>query len=130
MIVVDASAMVEVLLLSPVGRRLQSRLFAPGETLHAPHLVDLEVAHVLRRYCLAGAITAERGREALEDLAGLPLTRHGHTPFVPRSWELRDNLTAYDAAYVALAEFLEAPLITRDGALARSGGHCAVVELV
>jgi predicted nucleic acid-binding protein len=130
MIVVDASAIVEILLLSPVGRRLESRLFAPGETLHAPQLVDVEVAHALRRYYLAGAMSPWRGQAALEVLADMPLTRHRHTLFMPRIWELRDSLTAHDAAYVALAEFLEAPLITRDGALARSSGHTAVVELV
>jgi len=130
MIVVDASALVELLLLSPEGGRLERRLQAEGQTLHAPHLADVEVAHVLRRYCLKGAISPWRGQAALEALAEMPLTRHRHPPFLPRIWELRNNLSAYDAAYVALAEFLEAPLITRDGALARSSGHTAVVELV
>jgi len=130
MIVVDASAIVEILLVSPVGRRLERRVLAPGQTLHAPHLVDVEVAHVLRRYYLAGAISAERGREALEDLADLPLMRHRHELSLWRIWELRDNLTAYDAAYVALAEALGAPLVTRDAALVRSSGHAAHIGLL
>jgi len=130
MIVADASAIVEMLLVSAVGRRLQQRLFAPGETLHAPHLVDVEVAHALRRYCLGGTMAPSRGQAALEVLAGLRLIRHRHEALLPRIWELRDNLTAYDAAYVALAEALGAPLVTRDAALARSTGHSAAVELV
>jgi predicted nucleic acid-binding protein len=130
MIVLDASAMVELLLLSPAGRRLERRLVAEGQPVHAPHLVDLEVAHTLRRYCRVGEMSRWQGQAALEVLAEMPLRRHRHTPFLPRIWELRNNLTAYDAAYVALAEFLEAPLLTRDAALARSTGHTAAVELV
>ena len=130
MMVLDASALVELLLLSAVGHRLERRLLAEGQTLHAPHLVDVEVAHVLRRYCLKGAMSPWRGQAALEVLAEMPLTRHRHPQFLPRIWELRNNLTAYDAAYVALAEFLDAPLLTRDEALARSCGHSARIELV
>jgi predicted nucleic acid-binding protein len=129
-LVVDASALLEILLNTPDGNRVAARLFRPGETLHAPHLVDLEVAQVLRRYALAGEMNAGRGEEALEDLADLPLTRYPHGLFLPRIWELRRNVTAYDAAYVALAEALAAPLVTRDAALASVRAHRARVELL
>jgi predicted nucleic acid-binding protein len=128
--VVDASAILEVLLATPAGARVAERLFQSGETLHAPHLLDLEVAQVLRRYALAGDMDSARGLEALEDLADLPLTRYPHDLLLPRIWELRRNLTAYDAAYVALAEALAAPLVTRDAALTRVRGHHARVELL
>lgn len=130
MIVLDASAALEVLLNTPAGQRLGDRLFASGETLHAPHLLDVEVAQVLRRYAATGTLTPERGREALEDLTDLPLARYPHELFLSRIWDMRHNLTAYDAVYVALAEALDARLLTRDAALARARGHRARVELV
>jgi len=130
LIVVDASALIEVLLGTPVAGRLTERLFAVGETLHAPHLLDVEVAQVFRRYALARMIEAERGAEALEDLADFPITRYPHQPYLPRIWELRRNVTAYDAAYLALAEALDAPLLTRDAKLASSAGHRTRIELV
>lgn len=130
MIVVDASAILEVLLNTRDGARVAERLFTPDETLHAPHLLDLEVAQVLRRYALAGELASARGLEALEDLADLPLTRYPHDLLLPRIWELRGNLTAYDAAYVALAEVLAAPLVTRDAALASVRVHHARVEVL
>ncbi len=118
MIVVDASALLEVLLQTPAAARVSKRLFARGESLHAPHLLDVEAAQVLRRYARAGVISADRGAEALSDLADLPLHRYPHFVLLPRIWQWRQNLTAYDAAYVALAEALNAPLVTRDRALA------------
>lgn len=130
MIVVDASAVIEVLLNTPAGVRVANRLFADGETLHAPHLLDLEVAQVLRRYALSAELDAARSAQALEDLAALPLSRYPHDVLLPRIWELRHNVTAYDAAYVALAEALAAPLVTRDAALAASRGHAARIELL
>jgi len=130
MIVADASAILEVLLGTPAAPRICARLFAPRETLHAPHLLDLEVAQVLRRYCASGEMSPERALQALEDLADLPLTRYPHSPFLKRIWQLRHNLTAYDAAYIALAEGLAAPLLTRDKGLAASRGHTADVEPV
>jgi predicted nucleic acid-binding protein len=130
MIVVDASAMIEVLLRTPAAAAVDARLFEPGETLHAPHLLDVEVAQVIRRYVANGDIDANRGREALDDLADLRLRRYPHDLLLPRIWELRHNLTAYDAAYVALAEALDAPLLTRDRRLAAAAGVSARVELI
>ena len=129
MIVVDASAVVEFLLNPPAWAAFALRLARDGETLHAPHLLDLEVAQVLRRHVRARHLNPRRGREALDDLADFPLTRYPHYPFLLRVWELKDNLTAYDAAYVALAEALDAPLVTRDATLARAHGHGAQIEV-
>jgi len=130
LIVLDASVVLEVLLRMPAGVALQERLFEPAETLHAPHLLDVEVAQVLRRYALAGEVEAQRCRAALDDLAGLPLTRYPNGVLMARVWDLRDNLSAYDAVYIALAEALDAPLLTRDRRLAKAPAHRARVELV
>lgn len=130
MIVVDASALLEVLLNTPAAARVADRLLGSGETLHAPHLIDLEVAQVLRRYAASRVLTADRGAEALQDLADFPLARYPHDVLLPRIWELRHNFTAYDAAYLTLAEALEAPLVTRDAALAATRGHQARIELL
>ncbi len=130
MIVVDASAVLEVLLNTRDGAGIAARLFTAGETLHAPHLLDLEVTQVLRRYARSGELTVQRGMQALEDLVDLPLVRYPHEFLLGRIWELRDNVTAYDAAYLALAEALAAPLVTRDAALASSRAHRARVELM
>ncbi len=130
MIVIDASALLEMLLNTPASGRVTERLFGQNETLHAPHVLDLEVAQVLRRYSLSGEMDAERSEQALVDLADLPLNRYPHDVFLLRIWALRHNLTAYDAAYIALAEALDAPLITRDAALARASGHRAHIELI
>lgn len=130
MIVVDSSAVIEVLLRTESALAVERRIFASGETLHAPHLLDLEVAQVLRRYCMAGEMDPERGREAVDDLADFPIRRYPHDLFLTRIWELRDNLTSYDAIYVALAELLPAPLLTRDARLASAPGHDAIIELI
>lgn len=130
MIVVDASVVIEVLLNTSVGVQLAERLFDPGETLHAPHLLDIEVAQVLRRYERTQELDAARGLHALEDLVDFPLTRYPHDLFLLRIWELRHSVTAYDAAYVALAEALEAPLVTCDATLASAPGHHAQIELI
>lgn len=132
MIVVDASALFELLLQSPAAPALVRRLRAPGVTLHAPHLIDAEVAQALRRYAAQSEMTAARSRELVEDLADFPLRRYPHRRLLPRIWELRHNLTAYDAAYVALAESLDAPLVTRDLRLAAAAGagSPAAVEVV
>ena len=122
MIVVDASAVLEVLLQTPAAPHVGERIFASGETLHAPHLLDVEIAQVLRRYARAGVISSARAAQALTDLTDLPLNRYPHFVLLPRIWQVRHNLTAYDAAYLALAEALDAPLVTRDRALASVGG--------
>jgi predicted nucleic acid-binding protein len=130
LIVVDASAIIEVLLNTLAGENLTDRLLDPSEPVAAPHLLDVEVLQVLRRYSLTGDIDDERGREAVEDLNDLPITRYPHDPLLSRIWELRNNVTAYDAAYIALAEALGATLLTRDEKLAATPGHGAAIELV
>jgi predicted nucleic acid-binding protein len=130
MIVVDASALLEVLLRTPAAKAVEARLFAPGVTLHAPHLLDVEVAQVIRRFAARGDIDDTRGRAALADMADFPLHRYPHDMLLPRIWDLRANVTAYDAAYIALAEALGAPLLTRDQRLAAASGHKAQVEVV
>ena len=130
MIVVDASAVLETLLRTPAAASVDRLLFADRQTLHAPHLLDVEVAQVLRRYAAAGEIDDERGRTALSDLADFPLRRYAHDFLLPRVWELRSNLTAYDAVYVALAEALDAVLLTRDRRLAAAAQRHVRIELV
>jgi predicted nucleic acid-binding protein len=127
-IVADASAIIEFLLRTPAGQRVEERLLRPRESIHAPSLVDVEVAQVLRRYALRGELSATRGAAAVATLAVLPLHRYPHEPLLPRIWELRENLTAYDAAYVALAEALDAPLLTGDERIARAAGVRAKIE--
>ena len=130
MIVLDASVVVELLLGTMAGRGIQSRLQAARESLHAPALMDLEVAQVLRRLAANGELSATRGRHAIEDLADIPIRRYPHLPFIQRIWQLRSNVTAYDAAYVALSEELGAPLLTRDAKLAGARRHHARIEVV
>lgn len=98
--------------------------------MHAPHLLAVEVAQVVRRYASAGALSATRGAEALTDLADLDVVRHPHEPLLATMWRHRSNLTAYDAAYVALAETLDVPLVTLDGRITRAPGHRARVDLI
>ncbi len=130
MIVVDASAVIELLLRTPAAKSVEAHLFESGQTLHAPHLLDIEVAQVIRKYAAKGEIGDERARVALDDLANLRMQRYPHDFLLPRVWELRNNMTAYDAVYVALAEVLNAALLTRDKRLANASGHEARVELV
>ncbi len=130
MIVLDASAVIERLLQTPTGTRVEQRIFSAVPSLHAPHLLDIEVAQVLRRYVAARHMTAIRAEEAMQDLLDLPLTRYPHDWLLWRIWDLRRALTAYDAAYVALAEVLGAPLITCDRKMASASGHSAVIELM
>lgn len=130
MIVVDASVVVDLLLRGPDADALASRLLDQGEDLHAPHLLDVEVAQVFRRFALQGMLSDQRGGEALRLLAAFPLTRHDHTSLLARIWALRPNLTAYDAAYVSLAELLGATLLTRDRRLGAASGHRAMVEVM
>jgi predicted nucleic acid-binding protein len=129
LIVLDASAAVEVLLQTAAGAPITERLLDPAESLHAPHLLDVEVAQILRRFVRRGELMSDRARQALDDLASLPLERYSHEILMSRVWMLRENLTAYDAAYVALAEVLDATLLTRDGRISRAPSHAARVEV-
>jgi predicted nucleic acid-binding protein len=129
-IVVDASVVLDVLLRTGSFAAIERRLFGTQEILICPHLLDVEVAQVLRRYGATRELSEERGRHALDDLVAMPLARFPHEPLLPRIWQLRHNVTAYDAVYLALAESLEIPLVTRDAKLAATAGHDAVVELI
>ena len=126
MIVLDASAAIDWLLGTSAGQQIESRIYSRGESLHAPHLLDLEVAQVLRRLVREVAVSAQRAHEALQDLANLRVTRYPHFVFLPHIWRLRHNLSAYDAVYVALTEQLGATLITRDARLAAPGRGVSV----
>jgi len=126
MIVADASVLMEVLLRTAIGAEVEEQLFAPGQTIHIPHLTDLEVLQVLRRYLRKRVLSAVRARQAVDDYADMPLNRYPHGVLLPRIWDLRDNFTAYDASYIALAEALDSPLMTCDRAFA-SRGHKAKV---
>jgi predicted nucleic acid-binding protein len=129
-IVLDASALVELLLHTPTGEAIAARIADPAVGLHVPHLADIEVAQALRRYAKDGELDAATAVAALDDLHALDLQRHAHEPLLGRVWELRHHLTAYDAVYVALAELLETVLLTCDARLARAPGATRRVELV
>jgi predicted nucleic acid-binding protein len=129
MIVLDASAAVDWLLQTSAGRRIENRIYSRNETLHAPHLLDLEVTQVLRRLALQTVVSVHRADEAVRDLLDLRITRYPHLLLLPRIWQLRHNVSAYDAAYIVLAEKLGAALVTRDARLASASGHAAPVEL-
>jgi predicted nucleic acid-binding protein len=125
-IVVDASVLA-VALGADGERGSIARERLRREILAAPELIDLEVLSVFRRHVATGTMTAQRAEAAMVDLIDVPLRRGSHRPLLKRSWELRHNLTSYDACYVALAETLEVTLLTADGRLARAPGlHCAV----
>jgi predicted nucleic acid-binding protein len=128
-IVLDASAAVEILLRLERSEVLMERVFDSFETLHVPHLFDVEVAQVIRRYTGRGELSPFRAEQAIGVLRDFPVERYSHQPLLERIWELRSNVTAYDAAYVSLAEVLSATLVTRDGALARIPGMRARVEV-
>ena len=130
MIVVDASAMTEFLLQTPLGIRVEARLFRGRDEFHVPHLVDVEVTQALRRLVRTHELPVDRAEEALADLADFDLHRHAHVDLLARVWELRDNLTSYDAVYVALAEAIASPLVTCDVPLGSSPGHTARIEVV
>ncbi len=130
MIVLDASALLELLLVTDKGRAIATRIAHPAETLHAPHLVDLEVAQVLRRFVARGLLDEGRSRQALDELRDLDLNRYPHDVLLDRIWELRHNASAYDAAYLALAEALGAPLLTSDARLATLPAARVAVEVV
>ena len=129
MIVLDASAAVDWLLQTAAGQRIENRIYSRNETLHTPHLLDLEVTQVLRRLARQGVVSLRRANEAVRDLLDLRITRYPHTLLIRQIWQLRHNFSAYDAAYIVLAEKLGAALITRDGQLASASGHAATIEL-
>jgi predicted nucleic acid-binding protein len=130
LIVLDASALLEFLLQTSLGNRVEARLLRDDDEWHAPHLIDVEVSQALRRLVRAGEVSAGRAGEALADLADLDLHRHSHVDLLPRVWALRENLTAYDAMYVALAEAVDAPLATCDLRLASAPGHRVRIEAI
>jgi len=127
-IVVDTSAVLSVLIGRPKAQGLADRLRIDGD-LHAPHLLDVEFQHGVRRLVASGAITEDRASDARADLADLVLDRYPHVSLADRMWELRHNVTAYDATFIALAESLAVPLVTCDARLARAPGHSATVEV-
>jgi len=128
MVVIDASALIELLLDAARFPRIEE--IVRDHELHAPHLLDIEIVHSLRHAVLGKRLSAARAFAALQDYTDLPIRRHSHDRLVARIWELRDNVTAYDASYVALAESLGLPLITRDRRLAHSSGHAARIEYI
>ena len=129
MIVLDASAAVDWLLQTSAGQSIENRIYSRNETLHAPHLLDLEVTQVLRRLALKGVVSVHRADEAVRDLLDLRIARYPHLVLLPRIWQLRHNFSASDAAYIVLAEKLGGTLVTRDRRLASASGHAAAVEL-
>lgn len=127
---IDASALLEILLRTDRADRLMERALSGSEHMHAPQLLDIEITQVLRRLVRQKEVTAPRAEQALQDLSNLLIERHDHQTLIPRIWQLRDSLTAYDGAYVALAEALAAPLLTCDAKLAGAHGHRATIELI
>jgi predicted nucleic acid-binding protein len=128
--VIDASALVELLLGTPRGLHVAEALDDEEESIHMPHLADVEVAHALRRLVADKVIAERSAREAIADLQDLDIDRHAHDPLLQRIWELRGNVSAYDAAYLALTEVLDATLLTCDRRLAKTAGRTARVEVM
>ena len=129
MLVVDASVLAPAIADDgPDGDAARARL--RGQSLVAPELIDLETTSVIRRQSLAGKLDARRAGLALTDLLELPLRRAPHRPLLDRCWELRENLTVYDACYVALAEVLDVVLLTADARLAKAPGPRCELELL
>jgi predicted nucleic acid-binding protein len=126
LIVVDASALICLLLNNPPAQAgaVQRRL--RGETVHAPHLIDLEVTQTLRRLVLIGNVSVTQASAALGNLALFPLMRHPHYHLLGRVWQLRSNVTAYDAIYLALADSMNASVVTLDARMARAGVSTAI----
>ena len=130
MIVVDASAVLETLLQTDLAGRLMECMFEPSNSLHSPHLLDVEVTHAFRRMVQRKDITAVRAEQGLADFSQLHIERHSHQALIGRIWQLRESMTAYDGAYVALAEALGAPMLTCDSRIAHAHGHRARIDLI
>jgi predicted nucleic acid-binding protein len=130
LIVIDASALLELLLGTGRAERVAARALVSEESLHAPHLLDIEIAQALRRLVQLKEITPARARQALDDFEEVLIERYGHKQLLPRIWQLRSSVTACDAAYVALSEALAAPLLTCDTRLGRSHGHRAQIDVI
>ena len=133
MLVIDASAATELLLARPPAEAIAAHISERGLDLHAPHLIDVEIVSAVRSLVASGEAGAERGEEAIADLLDLPLARYPHDILLPRIWELRDNFSANDAAYLALAEGLSdegVALLTTDGRLARAVRAHSAVEVL
>ena len=129
MIVIDASAVVDLLISGPGTPAVAARL-RKARSCAAPHLLDAEVGQVIRRMEHAGTITLAEAQTAFVDLAALPITRYAHGTFLPHAFDLRANATMFDALYLVLAEALGIPLVTRDQALRSIPGHRARVEVI
>lgn len=133
MLVVDASAVVELLLARPAAERIERHIAQHRYDLHAPHLLDIEVLSALRRVVASGEASSARAGEAVTDLVDLPVDRYPHDVLVPRVWQLRESLSAYDATYLALAEALVeggAPLLSADARFARAARIHGTVDMV
>lgn len=130
MVVLDASVVVEILLRTDTGRNAFQQIATEGHGVHAPHLLDIEVMYALRRLVLKQELSRQDAGTAVALLPQLQIARHAHLLLLPRIWELRDAVTAYDAAYVSLAEILDLPLWTCDAKLSRSHGHRAKIVLL
>lgn len=130
MIVLDASAAIELLLAMSLGAQVTEVLADPDQVVVAPHLLDLEIMQVLRRLESSGALTRARASDAFHDFKQLDITRYAHDALADRVWQLRGHVTAYDAAYIALTETVDASLVTCDSKLAKAGGHYAQIHVI
>lgn len=130
MAVIDATVLVEYMADTAQAGLAREQLDRHRHQLWAPHLVDAEIGHALRRHVRQGRLEANVAEEALDELTEIELDRVDHEALLPRAWELRDNLSFYDALYVALAEAIEQPLITFDGRIAKAPGIKAEIEVL
>ncbi len=129
MLVVDATCLYEVLTDTPRAEEIRARL-ATDDDHAAPHLIDVEVLNVIRRHALAGRLDPTAAAQAIDDLHAWPGERYGHRGLLRRAWELRATVRGWDAFYVALAEALDATLLTLDARLSRAAGPACPIEVV